>query len=80
MAIYNIDNINLDFQQFTKYNRKILNDLFIVNFFQCRVIKQSTVLISKAFKGQLVIPDFSAFIEDIQDIFERYVNYVKRKS
>ena len=36
-----------------------------------RVIKQSTVLISKAFKGQLVVPEFSTFTQDIVEIYEK---------
>lgn len=51
-AIYGIDNIKLDFNQFQK------------------VIKPSIVIIVKAFKGQLVIPEFDAFTKDIQEIFE----------
>ena len=40
----------------------------IICFLLCRVIKQSTVLISKAFKGQLVIPEFSFFTQDITEV------------
>ena len=36
-----------------------------------RVIKKCTVLISKAFKGQFVIPEFSAFTSDIHEIYEK---------
>ena len=36
-----------------------------------RVIKQSTVLISKAFKGQLVVPEFCTFTQDIVEIYEK---------
>jgi len=35
-----------------------------------KVIRQSKVLISKAFKGQLVIPEFDEFTKDIVDIYE----------
>jgi len=52
-SIYGIDNIKLDFNQFTK------------------VIKQSTVLISKAFKGQFVIPEFNIFTQDIVEVYEK---------
>ena len=36
-----------------------------------RVIKPSIVLIDKAFKGRLVVPDFHSFKSDISDIFSR---------
>ena len=36
-----------------------------------RTIKPSIVLIVKAFKGQLVIPEFEAFTADMQDIFDK---------
>merc|ERR550534_1225891 len=52
-AIYGIDNIKLDFNQFQK------------------VIKPSIVIIVKAFKGQLVIPEFDAFTKDITEVYER---------
>ena len=46
----------------------------ITCFLTCRVIKQSTVLISKAFKGQLVIPEFSSFTQDITEV-EMWLKY-----
>jgi len=52
-AIYGIDNIKLDFNQFQK------------------VIKPSIVILVKAFKGQLVIPEFDAFTKDITDVYEK---------
>ena len=36
------------------------------------MIKENPSLISKAFKGQLVIPDFDSFTKDITQIYERY--------
>jgi len=36
-----------------------------------KVIKPSIVLIDKAFKGRLVVPDFHSFKSDISDIFSR---------
>lgn len=35
-----------------------------------RIIKQNVTLISKAFKGQLIIPDFASFTGDIAEIYE----------
>ena len=35
------------------------------------MIKPSIVIIVKAFKGQLVIPEFEAFTKDIQEVFEK---------
>merc|ERR1719336_191137 len=36
-----------------------------------KMIKENPSLISKAFKGQLVIPDFESFTKDITQIYER---------
>ena len=70
-AIYGIDNIKLDFNQFQKYES--IPYLTWTNFsFACRVIKPSIVIIVKAFKGQLVIPEFDAFTKDITEVYERY--------
>jgi len=60
-SLYGIDNIKLDFTQFTK------------------VIKQSTVLISKAFKGQFVVPEFTAFTQDIVDVYEKCLSNTSGK-
>jgi len=60
-SLYGIDNIKLDFNQFT------------------RVIKQSTVLISKAFKGQFVVPEFTEFTEDIVEIYEKCLSNTSGK-
>jgi len=60
-SLYGIDNIKLDFPQFS------------------RVIKQSTVLISKAFKGQFVVPEFTAFTEDIVEIYEKCLSNTSGK-
>ena len=38
----------------------------------CRVIKPSIVIIDKAFKGRLVVPDFDNFKKDVKDIFNRF--------
>ena len=70
-AIYGIDNIKLDFNQFQKYES--IPYLTWTNFsFASRVIKPSIVIIVKAFKGQLVIPEFDAFTKDITEVYERY--------
>merc|ERR1719317_676199 len=53
-SLYGIDNIKLDFNQFTK------------------VIKKCTVLISQAFKGQFVVPEFTEFTRDIVEIYDKY--------
>ena len=37
-----------------------------------RVIKPSIVLIDKAFKGRLVVPDFNSFKKDISELFSRF--------
>jgi hypothetical protein len=37
----------------------------------CRVLDQCTVLVSKAFKGQLIIPEFAQFCNDISNIYHR---------
>jgi len=37
----------------------------------CKVVQQCLVLISTAFKGQLVIPEFEGFCEDITNIYNR---------
>ena len=42
------------------------------NTTDCRVIKPSIVLIDKAFKGRLVVPDFDNFKKDVGDIFNRF--------
>ena len=36
-----------------------------------RVIKDSIVIIDKTFKGQLVVPHFDDFTQDISDIYAR---------
>ena len=70
-AIYGIDNIKLDFNQFQKY--ETIPYLTWTKFsFACRVIKPSIVIIVKAFKGQLVIPEFDAFTKDITDVYEKW--------
>ena len=38
----------------------------------CRVIKKCTVLISQAFKGQFVVPEFTEFTRDIVEIYDKY--------
>lgn len=60
-SFYGIDNIKLDFNQFTK------------------VIKQSTVLISKAFKGQFVVPEFTIFTKDIVNVYEKCLSNTSGK-
>merc|ERR1711970_53066 len=44
-----------------------------------KVIKQCTVLISKAFKGQLVVPEFTEFTEDITQIYEKCLSNTSGK-
>jgi len=60
-SLYGIDNIKLDFNQFTK------------------VIKQSTVMISKAFKGHFVVPEFTEFTKDIVEIYEKCLSNTSGK-
>ena len=68
-SLYGIDNIKLDFPQFSRQIAVVeMNGSYLLVF---RVIKQSTVLISKAFKGQFVVPEFTAFTEDIVEIYEK---------
>lgn len=38
-------------------------------FIRCSVIAPNIVLISKAFRNQFVVPDFSNFTKDIEDIY-----------
>ena len=75
-----IENIKLDFSQFQKYILKLWNNKLHFFFIKSqliekltvnRVIKPSIVLIDKAFKGRLVVPDFHSFKNDISDIFSR---------
>jgi len=40
-----------------------------------QVIAGSTVLISKTFKGQLVIPEFGKFCDDIEEIYKKCASY-----
>ena len=42
-----------------------------------RAIRPSIVLIVKAFKGQLKIPEFKIFTDDIEDIYNRYMEYLQ---
>lgn len=70
-----IENIKLDFSQFQKYVLKVtlffIKSQLIEKLTVNRVIKPSIVLIDKAFKGRLVVPDFHSFKSDISDIFSR---------
>jgi glutaminase len=44
-----------------------------------KVIQGSTILISKTFKGQLVIPEFGKFCQDIDEIYKKCSSYNKGK-
>ena len=68
-SLYGIDNIKLDFTQFNKQTAIFFT--VIPDYLSYRVTKQCTVLISKAFKGQLVVPEFTEFTEDITQIYEK---------
>ena len=69
---YGIGNIQLGKEKFSKYIRRfnvLLNFILIIILF--RLVKMNLSLISKAFKGQLVIPDFPSFTEDIVEIYKK---------
>ena len=83
-----IENIKLDFSQFQKYIFKLVNNrlhlsssnlTLIEKLTVNRVIKPSIVLIDKAFKGRLVVPDFDSFKNDISNIFSRSTTWQTQK-
>ena len=39
--------------------------------FHCRLLKECNVLISKAFRGQLVISEFAEFSVDVKEIYDK---------
>ena len=66
---YGIGNIQLGKENFSKYDRRFnVSYKFILLF---RLVKMNLHLISKAFKGQLIIPDFAAFTADIVKIYKK---------
>ena len=53
--IYSINNIKLDYNQFTK------------------VVRTCKCLICDVMEGNVVIPEFDDFCQDLRNIFERYI-------
>ena len=71
---YLFKNGNNGLRKFGTHLCNLLRKLSINIFLFARMIKENPSLISKAFKGQLVIPDFESFTKDITQIYERYIS------
>lgn len=63
-----LDTQRLDFETFKRLEFK-LNNRILTKSFLFRIIQPSLALITRAFKHQLIIPEFQEFTDHIEDIY-----------